>query len=168
MKILKPTSLAALLLLVGTAVGAQTEQPKKTGLGHMEGPRDMNIVQVEPSVINERYYTRGDAERHQYIGNVLPAGAPIPDVEEPLSKQVNKTKSDGKGSGGKAEIKGRSDAETDKATATEHKTEGNSPASSASTKTSAKIKGKKKADIFDRHQFVGNTLPAGAPIPDNE
>ena len=52
-------------------------------IGRIEAPRDMNIFQLEPTVINERYYTSGRAERHQYVGNVLPAGAEIPDCDAP-------------------------------------------------------------------------------------
>ncbi|MDX1987139.1 MAG: hypothetical protein SFV17_10685 [Candidatus Obscuribacter sp.] len=50
-------------------------------LGRFEGPRDMNLFQLEPSILNERYYTSGESEHHQFVGNVLPAGAPIPDNE---------------------------------------------------------------------------------------
>jgi hypothetical protein len=34
-------------------------------IGHVEGPRDMNIFQVEPTVLNERRYVSGREERHQ-------------------------------------------------------------------------------------------------------
>ncbi|MBS1995919.1 MAG: hypothetical protein JSS86_06395 [Cyanobacteria bacterium SZAS LIN-2] len=47
------------------------------------GDRDCNMFQVEPSVINERYYTSGKAEHHQKISPTLPYGAPIPDNEGP-------------------------------------------------------------------------------------
>lgn len=50
-------------------------------LGRFEGPRDMNLFQLEPSILNERYYTSGESEHHQFVGNVLPAGAPIPENE---------------------------------------------------------------------------------------
>lgn len=39
----------------------------------------MNILQVEPTVINEEYYASGKAERKQHISTTLPLGAPIPD-----------------------------------------------------------------------------------------
>lgn len=60
-------------------------------LGRFEGPRDMNLFQVEPSLLNERYYTSGESEHHQFVGNVLPAGAPIPDNDGPM--QVKKDRS---------------------------------------------------------------------------
>lgn len=50
-------------------------------IGRVEGPRDMNMLQVEPSVLDERHYTSGRAERHQKTSPTLPEGAPIPDNE---------------------------------------------------------------------------------------
>lgn len=50
-------------------------------IGRVEGPRDMNILQVEPSVLDERHYTSGRSERHQKTSPTLPEGAPIPDNE---------------------------------------------------------------------------------------
>ncbi len=48
-------------------------------IGRVEGPRDMNMFQVEPTVLDERHYTSGRAERHQKTSPTLPEGAPIPD-----------------------------------------------------------------------------------------
>lgn len=48
-------------------------------IGRVEGPRDTNMFQVEPTVIDERHYTSGRAERHQKMSPTLPEGAPIPD-----------------------------------------------------------------------------------------
>jgi Flp pilus assembly secretin CpaC len=48
-------------------------------IGRVEGPRDMNMFQVEPTVIDERHYTSGRSERHQKTSPTLPEGAPIPD-----------------------------------------------------------------------------------------
>lgn len=48
-------------------------------LNKMEGRRDLNILQVEPSVIDEGQYTSGMVEKTFPIPNTLPAGAPIPD-----------------------------------------------------------------------------------------
>lgn len=48
-------------------------------IGRVEGPRDMNLFQVEPTVLDERHYTSGRAERHQKTSPTLPEGAPIPD-----------------------------------------------------------------------------------------
>jgi hypothetical protein len=33
----------------------------------VESPRDMNLFQLEPTIIDERYYTSGRSERHQRI-----------------------------------------------------------------------------------------------------
>ena len=74
---------------VVTAIGAlvaplaanasQFQLPEE--IGRIESPRDLNLIQVEPSMIDERYYTSGRGERRQYIGNVLPPGAEIPDSD---------------------------------------------------------------------------------------
>ncbi len=48
-------------------------------IGRVEGPRDMNMFQIEPTVMDERHYTTGRSERHQKTSPTLPAGAPIPD-----------------------------------------------------------------------------------------
>ena len=50
-------------------------------IGRVEGPRDMNMFQVEPTVIDERHYSSGRAERHQKTSPTLPEGAPIPDFD---------------------------------------------------------------------------------------
>ena len=50
-------------------------------IGRVESPRDMNMFQVEPTVIDERHYTSGRAERHQKTSPTLPEGAPIPDSD---------------------------------------------------------------------------------------
>lgn len=48
-------------------------------LNKMEGSRDLNILQVEPSTIDEGQYRSGMVEKTFEIPNTLPAGAPIPD-----------------------------------------------------------------------------------------
>ncbi|MBS1999500.1 MAG: A-macroglobulin complement component, partial [Cyanobacteria bacterium SZAS LIN-2] len=48
-------------------------------IGRVERPREANFFQVEPTVIDERHYTSGRAERHQKTSPTLPEGAPIPD-----------------------------------------------------------------------------------------
>jgi alpha-2-macroglobulin len=53
-------------------------------IGRVEGPRDLNLFQVEPTVIDERHYTSGRDERHQKTNPTLPEGAPLPDEENPL------------------------------------------------------------------------------------
>ncbi len=50
-------------------------------IDRVEGPHDMNMFQVEPTVIDERYYTSGRAERDTRTTPTLPPGAPIPDSE---------------------------------------------------------------------------------------
>lgn len=51
----------------------------------------MNLFQVEPTVIDERYYTSGRSERHQFVGNVLPVGAEIPDNDAPVTASTKQT-----------------------------------------------------------------------------
>jgi Flp pilus assembly secretin CpaC len=48
-------------------------------IGRVEGPRDVDLFQVEPTVIDERQYTSGRAERQQKTSPTLPEGSPIPD-----------------------------------------------------------------------------------------
>ncbi|MBK7749367.1 MAG: hypothetical protein IPI39_19180 [Candidatus Obscuribacter sp.] len=46
--------------------------PKKlVKSGRFEGNRDLNLFQVEPSIINERFRTSGKAERTQHVGACL-------------------------------------------------------------------------------------------------
>lgn len=52
-------------------------------IGRVEGPRDINMFQVEPTVIDERHYSAGRAERRQKTSPTLPEGAPIPDEGGP-------------------------------------------------------------------------------------
>ncbi|MCA9800431.1 MAG: pilus assembly protein N-terminal domain-containing protein [Cyanobacteria bacterium HKST-UBA02] len=63
------------IILPGTP--GQLKLPEE--IGRVEGPRDTNIFQVEPTVIDERHYTTGRSERHQKTSPTLPEGAPIPD-----------------------------------------------------------------------------------------
>lgn len=63
------------IILPGTP--GQLKLPEE--IGRVEGPRDMNMFQVEPTVLDERHYTSGRAERHQKTSPTLPEGAPIPD-----------------------------------------------------------------------------------------
>ncbi len=82
MKIIALTTVA---LAIASVAAAQPAGAKEFGRSEKSG--DMNIFQVEPSILNERFYTSGKAERQQYCGKVLPAGAPIPDNDAPLSEQ---------------------------------------------------------------------------------
>ncbi len=63
------------IILPGTP--GQLKLPEE--IGRVEGPRDMNMFQVEPTVLDERHYSSGRAERHQKTSPTLPEGAPIPD-----------------------------------------------------------------------------------------
>jgi len=65
------------IILPGTP--GQLKLPEE--IGRVEGPRDMNIFQVEPSVVDERHFSSGRAERHQKTSPTLPDGAPVPDNE---------------------------------------------------------------------------------------
>ncbi|MBS2007199.1 MAG: pilus assembly protein N-terminal domain-containing protein [Cyanobacteria bacterium SZAS TMP-1] len=65
------------IILPGTP--GQLKLPEE--IGRVEGPRDTNIFQVEPTVLDERHYTSGRAERHQKTSPTLPEGAAIPDSE---------------------------------------------------------------------------------------
>lgn len=46
-----------------------------------EGPRDTNMLQVEPTIIDERYMTSGRADHTQKVPGILPPGSPIPDSQ---------------------------------------------------------------------------------------
>jgi Flp pilus assembly secretin CpaC len=63
------------IILPGTP--GQLKLPEE--IGRVEGPRDTNLFQVEPTVIDERYYDSGRAERQQKTSPTLPEGSPIPD-----------------------------------------------------------------------------------------
>ncbi|MBU6451348.1 MAG: pilus assembly protein N-terminal domain-containing protein [Cyanobacteria bacterium REEB67] len=65
------------IILPGTP--GQLKLPEE--IGRVEGPRDTNMLQVEPTVIDERHYSSGRAERHQKTSPTLPEGAPVPDNE---------------------------------------------------------------------------------------
>jgi Flp pilus assembly secretin CpaC len=65
------------IILPGTP--GQLKLPEE--IGRVEGPRDTNMFNVEPSIIDERHYTSGRSERHQKTSPTLPEGAPIPDNE---------------------------------------------------------------------------------------
>lgn len=65
------------IILPGTP--GQLKLPEE--IGRVEGPRDINMFNVEPSVLDERHYTSGRSERHQKTSPTLPEGAPIPDNE---------------------------------------------------------------------------------------
>jgi len=60
-----------------TRLGAALKLPEN--IGRVEGPRDMNLFQIEPTLVDERHYSSGRAERHQKTSPTLPDGSPIPD-----------------------------------------------------------------------------------------
>lgn len=64
------------IILPGTP--GQLKLPEE--IGRVEGPRDMNMFAVEPTVVDERHYTSGRSERHQKTSPTLPEGAPVPDM----------------------------------------------------------------------------------------
>lgn len=63
------------VILPGTP--GQLKLPEE--IGRVEGPRDTNMFQVEPTIMDERHYTTGRVERRQKTSPTLPEGAPIPD-----------------------------------------------------------------------------------------
>ncbi len=65
------------IILPGTP--GQLKLPEE--IGRVEGPRDTNFLQVEPTVVDERHYASGRDERHQKTSPTLPEGAPVPDNE---------------------------------------------------------------------------------------
>jgi Flp pilus assembly secretin CpaC len=65
------------VILPGTP--GQLKLPEE--IGRAEGPRDLNLFQVEPTVLDERHYSSGRDERHQKTSPTLPEGSPIPDNE---------------------------------------------------------------------------------------
>jgi hypothetical protein len=73
---------AAVLAALAPALASELKLPEE--IGRIESPRDMNLLQVEPTVIDENYYSSGRVERHQFIGSTLPAGAPVPDTDYPV------------------------------------------------------------------------------------
>jgi hypothetical protein len=46
-----------------------------------ESDEDLNLFQLKPSIINEKYYAAGRNERSQKTSPTLPPGAPIPDED---------------------------------------------------------------------------------------
>lgn len=76
------SSVTKAILVAAVIVAPGINQPAVAadkGTSATDAPRDMNMFQVEPTVIDERYYTSGRAERHQKTSPTLPEGSPIPD-----------------------------------------------------------------------------------------
>lgn len=92
------SSFTKTILVCTAVVSASNSAPayaadssKTTGRDNV---RDMNLFQVEPTVIDERYYTSGRAERHQKTSPTLPYGAPIPDNDSVATYEVKPTKTE--------------------------------------------------------------------------
>ncbi len=65
------------IILPGTP--GQLKLPEE--ISRVEAPRDTNLFQVEPTVIDERFWTSGRSERYQKTSPTLPEGSPIPENE---------------------------------------------------------------------------------------
>lgn len=63
------------IILPGTP--GQLRLPEE--ISKVEGPRDTNMLQVEPTVLDERHWRAGRAEKTLQLPGTLPPGAPIPD-----------------------------------------------------------------------------------------
>jgi Flp pilus assembly secretin CpaC len=63
------------IILPGTP--GQLKLPEE--ISKVEGPRDTNFLQVEPTVLDERYFRSGRSEKTLQLPGVLPPDAPIPD-----------------------------------------------------------------------------------------
>lgn len=63
-------------------------------IGRVEGPRDMNMFQIEPTVIDERHYSTGRSERHQKTSPTLPVGATIPDNDPAPAEKIDQSVKD--------------------------------------------------------------------------
>ncbi len=63
------------VILPGTP--GQLKLPEE--ISKVEGPRDTNIIQVEPTILDERYMRTGRSERTLALPGTLPPDAPIPD-----------------------------------------------------------------------------------------
>lgn len=61
--------------------GAPGQMKLPEEISKVEGPRDTNILQVEPTIVDERYNTSGRSERNQKIPGIQPGNAPIPDSD---------------------------------------------------------------------------------------
>lgn len=63
------------IILPGTP--GQLKLPEE--ISKVEGPRDTNMFQVEPTILDERYSRSGRSEKTLQLPGVLPPEAPIPD-----------------------------------------------------------------------------------------
>jgi hypothetical protein len=103
------TSGSGAVTTTSAAVGkAKRKKPKGDDF---DGDRSLNMFQLEPTVINERYYSSGQAEHHQKISPTLPYGAPIPDNEGPYAAPTQPVVPTG---GSKPQTTGSADLKSDK------------------------------------------------------
>jgi len=63
-------------------------------IGRKENSGDMNLLQLQPTVLNERHYTSGKSERKQRMSPTLPEGAPIPDRDPTPSEKIDQAVKD--------------------------------------------------------------------------
>ncbi|QQR59559.1 MAG: hypothetical protein IPG59_08755 [Candidatus Melainabacteria bacterium] len=63
-------------------------------IGRKENSGDMNLLQLQPTVMNERHYTSGKSERHQRMSPTLPEGAPIPDRDPTPAEKIDQAVKD--------------------------------------------------------------------------
>lgn len=62
-----------------------------TEIGRKENSSDMNLLQLQPAVLNERHYTSGKSERHQRMSPTLPEGATIPDRDPTPAEKIDQS-----------------------------------------------------------------------------
>ena len=70
--------------------GVQQDLSLPEANGRVQGPRDANMFQVEPSVVDERHFAGGRAERHQKTNEKMPAGSPMQDSEDGVRGRLAK------------------------------------------------------------------------------
>lgn len=63
-------------------------------IGRKENSGDMNLMQLQPTVLNERHYTSGKSERKQRMSPTLPEGAPIPDRDPTPAEKIDQSVKD--------------------------------------------------------------------------
>lgn len=71
--------------------------------GRVEGPRDSWIFQVNPKIVNGRYYTQGPSELKGKAGRILFPGAQIPESGVASTKQASTQSSEHKDAKGNAD-----------------------------------------------------------------
>lgn len=93
--------ITAVTWTIGTAVFADSNKDNlklPEEIGRKENSGDMNLLQLQPTVLNERHYTSGKSERKQRMSPTLPEGAPIPDRDPTPAEKIDKAVKDKIGS----------------------------------------------------------------------